>query len=61
LLLKVARVVSSFTISAVPAGTGDPLCATEIDASSKLQGRTIHFFITPPQAFTYRITLDYCF
>jgi len=44
-LLKVARVVSSLTIRAVPAGTGELVCAAAIAATSKRQGRTIHFFI----------------
>src|SRR5208282_730057 len=59
LLLNVARVVSSRTIKAVPAGTGVAVCAAIIvgssrAASSRTQGRAINFFeiirvvIVPP-------------
>src|ERR1035438_80795 len=59
-LLKVARVVSSRTIRAVPAGTGEPVWAASVAAKSRMQGRAIHFFIVPPQtsrALLYLLTL----
>jgi hypothetical protein len=47
-------VVSSRAIRAVPAGTGELVCAAAIvlmqeHASNRMQGRTVHFFMTPPQ------------
>src|SRR5216684_3350142 len=51
LLLKVASVVSSLTINAVPAGTGELVCAAAIAASNTRQTSTVHFFITPPRVF----------
>src|SRR4051794_12726054 len=44
LLLKVARVVSSLTIRAVPAGTGAGVWATSV-AASNAQGNSIHVFM----------------
>jgi hypothetical protein len=34
---------------AVPAGTGELVCATAMAAISRMPGRTAHFFIAPPQ------------
>jgi hypothetical protein len=44
-VLKVARVVSSRTIRAVPAGTGVLVWAASMPAKSRITGRAIHFFI----------------
>src|SRR6266571_2960889 len=48
-LLKVARVVSSRTIRAVPAGTGVLVWAASDAASNSTRGRAIHFFMGSPQ------------
>src|SRR5580704_16555853 len=58
LLLKVARVVSSLTIRAVPAGTGVLLWAAAMVATSRMQGRTVRIFMTPPLLDTLNILVS---
>src|SRR5229473_5595386 len=54
LLLKVASVFSSFTLSAVPAGSARLVCATAMPAISNKQNRPAKLFLVliPPPVFT---------